>query len=292
MDSEDKLLIKKRKMMFYEAIRYLLEKGRDNGITPKAIKIHLKDREGRKPKNIDGKGGLFYKMLQHAINRNGNLMKNVIGDFDNLSVTLFNFDPKRVYQKYGSNEESWKNLLNDLVTNLNLKDKNRGNRDTWVIFSKSIISIAEFLSTFNTIDDFNNYVDSFSKNEDKMIELANILEKRIYGFGFALACDFLKENCSSNYVKPDRHIMRLFTNEYVVDKLSLSIKPKTKRLDIKTFRAVMEYSSSIHKQPYKIDKLFYLVGSSDFYLVNKNSGTSMDEFINRIKKKFDSMFLE
>ena len=161
---------------------------------------------------------------------------------------------------------------------------------SWAVFSKSIISIADFLSKFDKINQFNEFVDSFDKDDYTRIELALLLDKEIFGYGFALACDFLKENYSPRYAKPDTHINRLFNDADIAKELSLSInckknKEKT-RVDIDTFRAIVEYSESIDRLPYEADKLFWLIGSGNFYLVNIKIKTSMGDFIEIINNKF------
>ena len=124
----------------------------------------------------------------------------------------------------------------------------------------------------------------FDKNDDTRIALALLLESEINGYGFALACDFLKENCSHQYAKPDTHIKAIFKG------LGLSSnKNTTKNEDIEIFRSVIEYSRSINEIPYEVDRLFWLIGSGDFYLCtelpeyNKNKKlASKEDFIKRV----------
>lgn len=189
----------------------------------------------------------------------------------------------------------------------------------WVSFSKSIISTAEFLSRFSNMDEFNKFIKEFDTDDEKRIYLALQLDNEIYGYGFALACDFLKENCSQEYVKPDTHIIKLFTNRGIVEKLDIKINPqkkdKTKEMadsktnheaskkksyntkdQIEIFKAVKDYSKSIDKSPYEVDKLFWLIGSGYFYRLPElpdtgfNVKTSIDEFTIYFLENFTSKY--
>jgi len=80
------------------------------------------------------------------------------------------------------------------------------NKSHWVIYCKSVISIAEFLSAYKSLDEFQKFVDGFLTNEHSKLALPLLLSEEIFGFGFALACDFLKENVSPQFIKPDTHI--------------------------------------------------------------------------------------
>lgn len=319
--NEETILLEKRLMMFNEGIQYLLDKGKSQGkeINEELIFRYLMDYKYRKPIQINGKDGLFYKMIEHA--RNRQRISNVVDyklelDLDSdcnldytfcyLSEILFDFSPKKVLSKYRYYESEY-DLLEDIKIGISellkvnpsneelksLKKKlpskeNLGPKNYWVSFSKSIISIAEFLSRFNNMDEFNKFIKEFDTNDEKRIYLALLLDNEIYGYGFALACDFLKENCSQEYVKTDTHIIKLFTNSDIVEKLDIKINPqildkakkmensKTKHEDrkkenynpkdqIEIFKAVKDYSKSIDKLPYEVDKLFWLIGSDYFY---------------------------
>jgi hypothetical protein len=275
----------KNRLIFDEGFSYLLELP---GINREIILRHLHEWENRKPKEINGENGLYYKMIEHAQNRRD--MPRTIGNIDDLNEILFKFNPKLVLTEYNSTEKPWKKLLIKIHTEYPLKNINIENEKSyWVHFSKSIISIANFLSKFSTIDEFNEFADLFNKTDDTRIALALLLEREISGYGFALACDFLKENYSPQYAKPDTHIKGIFKG------LSLSvIKDTTKDEDIEIFRDVIKYSRSINELPYEVDRLFWLIGSGDFYLFtdlpeykeNKKKA-SKGEFIQRVRNLID-----
>jgi len=52
-------------------------------------------------------------------------------------------------------------------------------------------------------------VESFYANEYSKLALPLLLSEEIYGFGFALACDFLKSNGYKEFVSQTRNIKEL-----------------------------------------------------------------------------------
>ena len=77
----------------------------------------------------------------------------------------------------------------------------------------------------------------------------------IEGVGFPLACDFLKENGYRNFAKPDVHIKDIFT------RLGLA----RSRNDYEVFSSVVRVALNVGETPYCVDKLFWLIGSGNFY---------------------------
>lgn len=144
----------------------------------------------------------------------------------------------------------------------------------WVQFCKSILSISLFVSRFKSINEFNKFVETFYFNEETRIALPLLLKEEIFGYQFALSCDFLKENGYPEFIKPDVHIMDIF----------LALNLSKNRNEFQIFRDVIKFSKSINKLPYEVDKIFWLVGSGNFYLNNIKVNTSKKDFINLILK--------
>jgi hypothetical protein len=149
-------------------------------------------------------------------------------------------------------------------------------RNTWVHFTKGAIDGAILLSRFNNVSEFNEFVLKYTKS-GRHIELIEYFSKNIHWYGFALSCDFLKELGYSGFVKPDTHINTIFHD------LGLS---KTKD-DHAIFRAAIEYSKSINEVPYRVDKLFWLIGSGNFYLTHQKVNTDKFKFINDTRAKLE-----
>lgn len=133
-------------------------------------------------------------------------MPNSIGEIDYLAPFLFEFDPKEVYNQY----DGWRSLFVQIEQNYTPPGKMEINNSEnyWVIYTKSIISASKFLSKFNSFKEFEEYINQFvlQENIDLRIALPLLLSEELSGFGFALSCDFKKENVSPKFIKPDVHI--------------------------------------------------------------------------------------
>lgn len=236
-------------------------------VTEEMLDGHINEWKKRKPKTIKE---LFKAFLLHAQNRQS--MPNSIGDIEKLSKVLFGFDHIKVANAYGD----W-GMLFDAIKESSYSPPGRMVRDNkkshWVIYCKAIISIVEFLSRYKTLDDFNKFVDGFLTNEQSKLALPLLLSEEIFGFGFALACDFLKENVSPQFIKPDTHI-----NDIAI---GLGITKSNKNYQI--FKDVEAYCARVKVTPYAVDKVFWLVGSGNFYLFGIKVNASKHEFIEQIK---------
>jgi len=236
-------------------------------VTEEMLEDHINEWQRRKPESMKE---LFKAFLVHAQNRQG--MPNSIGNIQNLSKLLYGFDHIKVAKTYCD----WEALF-DAIENGNYKPPGRmvkdNNKSHWVIYCKAIISIARFLSVYKTLDTFNEFVDGFLTNEQSKLALPLLLAEEIFGFGFALSCDFLKENISPEFIKPDTHI----------NDISRGLGITTSKNNYQIFKDVGAYCSRIDIKPYAVDKVFWLVGSGNFYLSGVKVNSSKSEFIKQIK---------
>lgn len=247
-------------LLVSEARNYLLQKP---GVTKEILDAHLLLWKKSKKSTIEA---LFRSMLTHAQNRQG--MPNAIGNIDNLAPVLFGFSPQKVVQHY----KTWESLLAAIQTS-GIKVPGRiapeNKRNYWVIYSQSILSCAEFISQFDSVESFDQFVEGFYFNEHSKLALPLLLKEELFGFGFALACDFLKENGYSEFVKPDTHINDIAT--------AIGITKAT--TDFGVFRDVVSYCKRNNLVPYEFDKLIWLVGSGSFYLNDLTVKTDKKTFV-------------
>lgn len=218
------------------------------------------------------------KGLIHSL-QNSQMMPKVIG-FDNdnnkskFDRILFNYDHKKILKEYKTGDILF-DKFNEIFIIRNAESKN----NLWKRFSYGIISGCEFLSTFDNIEDFYDFINMFEKNIHTQMALPLILEKEIYGLGFALACDFLKELGCVCYPKPDVHLMDIFYQ------LGLS-----KRDEISVYKAIIYMANDIQKTPYEVDKTFWLICSGNWYRHEEIAGEELKidgkkkEFIEEAKK--------
>ena len=233
------------------------------------INKHLDDWKTHKPKSLQD---LLFAMLDSIKNRQS--MPNTIGKINKLRPCLEGFDPIKVVEKYDSD---WKEMFRTIQHNCTPPGRMdiNNSRTYWVIFCKSIISASHFLSEFSSKEEFDNFVSQFYLNEYTRLSLPLLLGKEIYGMGFALACDFLKENGYPKFVKPDGHIIAIF----------YEIGISKSDYDYDVFKDVIRFSETINELPYRVDKLFWLVGSGYFYLDKVKIGKNRNKFIRKIKRE-------
>jgi thermostable 8-oxoguanine DNA glycosylase len=111
------------------------------------------------------------------------------------------------------------------------------------ILYEATISASNFLARFDNVDKFNNFVKTFYFNEYTQVALPLLLAKEIDGLGFALACDFLKDNGYPEFVKPDVHIKKIFKG------IELSDSDE----DYEVYKDVIRFAKEIGEIPFRVD---------------------------------------
>lgn len=209
------------------------------------------------------------RLIESLSNRNR--MASVIGfnrREDEMRKILLDYNPTEILSTYKNADE----LLDKFRGKFNLQNA-LGKRSLWRIFSDGIISGSQFMASFKDKDDFDGFIKTFALNKYTKAALPMLLSKEIRGFGFALACDFLKELGYRDYPKPDDHLIKIFHSLG----LSTSAEP------YEVYKSIIEMSEAVGKDPYTVDKIFWLIGSGRFYLVGVNTGRNRDQFINIVK---------
>lgn len=177
-----------------------------------------------------------------------------IGGVQNLGKVLFDFDPNMVLVKYQDNAEQ---LLDDIIQTLNPRGKiRRTPKSIWPKYCRTIISGAEFLRQFSDSKNFLEWVDHFYNDKKSLAALPMIIDAEIYGIGFPLACDFLKELGYINYGKPDVHIIEIFEAAGLEEKGASNYQ---------ILKAITRIAENTDLSSYNVDKLFWLIGSGYFY---------------------------
>jgi len=234
-----------------------------DGIDNQIIDLHLKSWKTQRSNSLSQ---LFQSMANHAKNRHS--MPNTIGDLEKLKEVLFGFQPNKVCDAYNDHITLLSEIKkNKIKTPMRIDIQN--NKSHWVIYAKSLISSAKFLSSFRSANEFHEFVESFYNNQYSRLALPLLLKEEISGFGFALACDFLKENGYSGFIKPDTHIKSICRAAGISDADS----------DFGVFKDVIIYCDENALVPYEFDKLLWLVGSGNFYRNNIVVPTNKTNFI-------------
>ncbi len=183
-----------------------------------------------------------------------------IGGVDKLSPILDSFDPEAVTTRYG---DDWEAVLDRIVKELKPRGKIRKTpRSIWPLYCQTILSAAAFINQFNDANQFFEWVDFFDRDVRARPSLPMLMDREIKGFGFALSCDFLKELGYVNFAKPDVHLHDIFT-------------------------AIIRLARNADVTPYAADKVFWLIGSGDFYADPEigSIGSYKQEFIEFAQSK-------
>ena len=261
----------KDKKVYEEARSFLLASTPDE-ITEEVLESYL-SLPSPIHKNIS-LNDLFHRLLASAQNANmkAGVIGGSIGGVKNLGQVLFNFEPNKVLEKYSGNTEE---LLDNIIKTLKPKGKiRRTPRSIWPKYCRTIISGAEFIAQFTDSKEFLVWVDHFYNDKKSLSALPMILEAEIYGIGFPLACDFLKELGYINYGKPDVHIIEIFEATGLTEKGASNYQ---------VLKAITRISENLKLSAYNVDKLFWLIGSGYFY---EHTEIGKEGRVGRMKESF------
>jgi hypothetical protein len=249
---------------------FLRRSGADKGVTPELIEEYLHLSTPRP----DDLPGVYESLLESAqsAERKATVIGGAIGGVHKLKSVLCGFDTEQVVRKYATGRE----VFEDVVTHLKPKGNiNTSSKGMWPQYCLTILSGARFLSQFASADDFYEWVDVFDRLDDRARPaLPMLLAQEIDGFGFALACNFVKELGYENFSKPDVHVKDIFW--------ALGLSPWGTN-DYEVFKAVARVARHAGVTPYNVDKLFWLIGSGHFY---HDPEIGVDGKIGRRKKQF------
>ncbi|MDT0689247.1 hypothetical protein RM549_05585 [Salegentibacter sp. F188] len=245
-------------------------------VTDEILSEHLKS-EYSKPKDLSR---IYYRICESAQNKqmSSKVIGGSIGGLRNLDKILYGFDPVKVAETYSKSEKD--KLLDRIIEILNPRGQiRRTSRSIWPLYCQSVIDAAHFLSSFKDVDDFYKWTDFFAEDFRAKPALPLMISYEISGMGFPLACDFLKELGFSEYGKPDVHLKDIFKALNLIEQ---NEKSATK-LDYQTFKVIDRIAKENHTTVYSVDKVFWLIGSGNFYLSDLKIGGQKKAFIEKIK---------
>ena len=247
-------------------------------ITQDDLKIHLTS-EYKKPKDLKT---IYKRLCVSAQNKQmgPQVIGNSIGGIDNLKKVLSDFDPHKVAANY--EKADVEPLLKDIKKKLNPSGKFRTtSKSLWTLFAKSVIDSAHFLKSFDTAESFYEWANFFANDTRAKPALPLMISIEINGIGFPLACDFLKELGFTEYGKPDVHVKDIFKALNIIN----NKENNTTKQNYATLKAIDRIAKSNNVTPYAVDKVFWLIGSGNFYITEKNIGRQKQNFIDKLKKQ-------
>lgn len=218
---------------------------------------------------------VFHRLIVSL--QNANMKANVIGGSIGGIQKLLDLLPElKSLESYKSSNELLDTVFADLKPNSHKKveEHKQDEMSIWNKYAKSVISAGLFLKQFKDIDDFKKWVDFFEHDDRARAALPMLLSNEVYGLGFALACDFLKEIGYLNFGKPDVHIKEIF----------IELKLSDSRDDYMVLKDIARVANNVQETPYYVDKIFWLIGSGNFYLDGEKIGRNRNEFIEYAKR--------
>ena len=144
--------------------------------------------------------------------------------------------------------------------------------NSWYKWSCSVVDSAKFVNQFENVEAFQSYVNEYQNNVFTRAILPSLIADKIRGIGFALACNALKELGNLNYVKPDVHLMD------ICEELHLA-----KRTPLDVFDVITKIADESNVEPYKVDKVLWLICSGNFYKDDIRIESHKAEIIKRLK---------
>ena len=237
-----------------------------DAVTVEMLERHLTAYEGTRPATLPK---VYVRILKSAQNRGmgPNVIGKAIGGIEALGPLLCRFNCRAVVKKYGDDSSR---VLKDVVDELRPRGQvRRSSKGLWPQFCRTILSSAEFLARFDSASDFYRWVEFFDQDERARPSLPMLMSYEIHGLGFPLACDFLKELGYINFAKPDTHLKKIFS----------ALELSRGSADFEVFKAVLRVAKSVGVAPYNVDKLFWLIGSGNFYLDGVRVGRHGEDFI-------------
>ena len=225
---------------------------------------------------VDNMEDGFWYLINSLTNKSG--MRATIGDIDALGPFIFCFDPWKTNTHY---QDDWKKLfvvIQDNHTPPGPMNINKPN-SYWAIFCKGILSGAEFLSRFDSFESLDQFINGFSHNDISIAALPIILDQEIYGMGFPLACDWLKEIGYINYGKPDTHTIDIL--------YETGVAPSADNYMI--FKTMVRMARVNNEPPSVIDRLLWLIGSGKYVGENEKVTRQKKAFIQEITPILDAV---
>ncbi len=265
-----------KESLYTFAYAFLLSK---KGVTKELLQKHFEPQFNRP----DDMRSIYFRLCESAQNKqmSSNVIGKSIGGIENLSSVLFDFNPHKVADNYRRNDSDL--LMNVITKNIKRRHEfQRGNKSLWPKYCQSVIDSAYFLSKFPNSSSFLSWADDFIRDEKSKPALPLLISIEIRGIGFALACDFLKEIGYSGFGKPDTQIKQIFSELNLIDSKEKSELQK----DYQTFKMIDQIARENDVTSFMVDKVFWLIGSGNFYLTGFQIRDSKDDFITKAKKHF------
>ena len=266
------------KLAFNLAKEYLLNpKKYDNRgrVTKGLLERYLRPDE--RPREL---AEIYKQMLESALGFKmvSRVVKLCVGEISSLRRVLCEFEPARISERYKGPEE----LLAMIVKEFNLTGRIRTwSNDIFPKFCRTALDAATFLRKFQGAESFYEWADEFDCDPRARPALPLIIESHVNGYGFALACNFIKELGFENFAKPDVQLMDIFAG------LGLSDDKDPYKVFCDIVRVAKHAGRTV--TPFAVDKVFWLIGTGNFYKDDFKVKSHMRQFITYAKRELSHL---
>ena len=192
-----------------------------------------------------------------------------IQGIEHLGKITHDFDPHWVVKHYPDSTAIFQTVVKKLKPTGLVNPRPEG---VWPKYCRTILTAAQFLARFQDGEDFYAWANRMYGDLRSQDALPLLIQRDVYGIAYALACDFLKEKGFLDYGKPDTHVIDILNHVG----LCQEGMPASAYQDELRAIALANQTSA-----YAVDKLIWLIGSSDFY-----QSANKPEKINQAKRKF------
>ncbi len=129
--------------------------------------------------------------------------------------------------------------------------------------------------SFESYESFDIFVNSFAFNDISIAALPILLDQEIYGMGFPLGCDWLKEMGYGDYGKPDTHTIDILYGTGVA-------ASQDNYVVLKTMVKMARVNDEI---PAVVDRLLWFIGSGKYVDENVRITRQKAAFIKDLRVK-------
>lgn len=258
---------------FYEETKKCFEAaGKKHGISVNELQKYLSPCSlPFENRNINDIRRIFLRLCFHS--QNATRIKNVIkydANCSSIRAITFDYDCDKVLKKYNSYLDIELALLSHGISAKGKKSISN--------YAKSIYSSAKFVSGYKDYNEFKNEMIKDGLNAPYTV--AN----KVYGIGYTLGCDFLKElDTSFDICKPDKHVGECI--KYFISNFEAKIDQLQNEF-LKITKSINKAIPNLNISNYSLDKMIYLICSENFYLHdNKKNNTDKHrlDYINHLK---------
>jgi thermostable 8-oxoguanine DNA glycosylase len=225
-------------------------------VTPEIVRKHFEDYK-RLKENIVSLEDIYLSMLNSPLSMVQ--LGNAIGKAARFEEELKGFNPNKILQSYPSWQDFFKEIEKSGKSKIQMDISNK--RTYWYKFSHTVIDAARYLSRFENGPAFRKYIER-QISEGKHVELIKTIcedpETKVFGFGWALSCEFLKEIGYTDFIKMDSHLTGILSGLGIVTSSNGEV----------VYKQSIAFAESIGERPFTVDKLFYLSGSGKIYLLD------------------------